>query len=164
MNAGCYGAEMSDRLISVWAMDPQGVKHRILCKDLHYRYRYCGLPEGWIFLSARFRGISSDPKRILETMISFEKQREETQPLRVRTGGSTFANPERHKAWQLIDQIGYRGKRKGGACVSETHCNFLINEGSATAEDLKALGEEIRQKVWETFGVNLTWEIRHWGF
>lgn len=159
MNAGCYGREIRDLLMYAWAMDPQGEKHKLSVDDLQYGYRSSGLPEGWILLGARFKGAAGHPDTIAQQMQAFMSRREATQPLCVRTGGSTFKNPPGHKAWELIDQAGYRGYRYGGAQISEKHCNFLINHGTATAQALETLGEKARQAVYDKTGICLEWEI-----
>ena len=118
------------------------------------------MAEGWIVLSATLKGIPGNREEIAERMVVIQAEREKTQPLRTPTGGSTFKNPDGMKAWQLIEQAGCRGLRRGGAMVSEKHCNFLINTGEASAADLEGLGEEIRRRVFERTGVTLEWEIR----
>lgn len=163
MNAGCYGREIKDVLISAFVLDPKGQLHTLTPTDLGYTYRHCGLPADWIFVGARFRVEAGNPSQIHEYMASLLAEREKTQPVKSRTGGSTFANPEGYKAWQLIDKAGCRGMRRGGAMVSELHCNFLINAGNATADDLEMLGETIRQKVAETSQVDLRWEVERVG-
>ncbi|MDH5749681.1 MAG: UDP-N-acetylmuramate dehydrogenase [Rhodospirillales bacterium] len=173
MNAGCYGSEMKDVTVSAQALDRVGNIHELELKDLEFSYRHSGVPEDWIFTGARLRGKSSTPKEVDRRMIEIRSEREFTQPIRTPTGGSTFANPsdanspDSHasaaKAWELIDRAGCRGLRRGGAMVSEKHCNFLINTGAATAADLEGLGEEIRRRVFEETGVTLEWEIRRLG-
>jgi UDP-N-acetylmuramate dehydrogenase len=163
MNAGCYGGEVADRLVWARMMDPLGAIHTLSHKELNYSYRRCHLPQGWIFLGGRFKGIQAHPHDIAHTMKEFLDKREDTQPLHVRTGGSTFANPTGYKAWELIDRVGYRGKIKGGAQFSSKHCNFLINRGDSTAADLEDLGEEVREKVKQELGICLEWEIVRWG-
>lgn len=160
MNAGAYGSEFKDVLQSATALDSRGAKHILPVAELALSYRHCGLPEDWIFVAARFAGIAGDPLAIARRMGEIQKAREDSQPIRARTGGSTFANPPGHKAWQLIDQAGCRGLRRGGAMVSEKHANFLINTGDATAADIEALGEEVRARVLAASGVTLDWEIR----
>ena len=130
---------------------------------MHYTYRHCGAPEGLIFVEAIFQGSAGDKAEIQKRMDEITSRREETQPIRTRTGGSTFKNPEGHKSWQLIDAAGCRGLRRGGAQVSELHCNFLINVDNATAADLEDLGEEVRRRVKEKSGVTLEWEIKRIG-
>lgn len=163
MNAGCYGSECADRLLWTKVMDPQGHVHRLSVDQLGFSYRHCSLPKGWIFLSACFRTVRSHPDHVQSTMMDFAQQREQTQPLHVKTGGSTFGNPAGQAAWKLIDQAGFRGKTLGGAQFSHKHCNFLINTGHCTAYDLEALGEQARQAVLDQTGITLRWEIIRWG-
>jgi len=168
MNAGAYGREFGDVLIEAEALDPQGNFHTLGVADLDLSYRHCGLPEDWIFTRALLRGTPAPKEEIGQRMGAIKAAREETQPLRTRTGGSTFANPDPEisgglKAWELVDQAGCRGLTVGGAMVSEKHCNFLINTGNATAADIETLGEEVRRRVQETSGVTLRWEIRRIG-
>jgi UDP-N-acetylmuramate dehydrogenase len=126
-------------------------------------YRRCGVPADWIFIGATFRGCKGDADAIAARMREIQEAREASQPVRARTGGSTFANPPGHKAWQLIDAAGCRGLKRGGAMVSEKHTNFLINTGDATAADLEAIGEEVRRRVFEQSGITLEWEIKRVG-
>lgn len=163
MNAGAYGSEFKDALSSAVALDTHGTQHALPIAELQLSYRHCGLPEDWIFVAARFAGTAGDPLTIARRMAEIQLAREASQPVRARTGGSTFANPPGHKAWQLIDAAGCRGLRHGGAMVSEQHANFLINTGDATAEDIEALGEEVRVRVLATSGIALEWEIRRLG-
>jgi UDP-N-acetylmuramate dehydrogenase len=163
MNAGAYGREMKDVVIECKALDPAGELHKLKLSELGFEYRHCGLPEDWIFTSAVMRGSKDDKAKIAERMAEIRRSREESQPLRTRTGGSTFANPPGHKAWKLIDEAGLRGFKVGGAMVSEKHTNFLINTGAATGADIENLGEEIRRRVKAKSGVTLEWEIRRIG-
>jgi UDP-N-acetylmuramate dehydrogenase len=168
MNGGAYGREMTDVVIEGEALDGSGRPHRLAHKDFGFSYRHCDLPEDWIFVGALLQGRRDDLKEIQARMAEIQKAREESQPIRTRTGGSTFANPSvpearGRKAWQLIDEAGCRGLRIGGAQVSERHCNFLINTGDATAADIETLGEEVRRRVKEKTGVTLEWEIRRIG-
>lgn len=163
MNAGAYGREFKDVVIEAEAIDGRGTLHRAPVADLAMGYRHSGAPADWIFTSALFMAPEGDAEAIEARMEEIRAAREASQPIRSRTGGSTFANPEGHKAWQLIDAAGCRGLRVGGAMVSELHCNFLINTGAATARDLETLGEEVRRRVYETSGVTLRWEIRRIG-
>jgi len=163
MNAGAYGKETKDVLVWAEAVDPQGKVHRLSNADLKFEYRHSGLPEDWICLGARLAGTAGDPAEIDARMQEIQDQRAGSQPIRSRTGGSTFKNPPGHKAWQLIDAAGCRGLTVGGAQVSEKHCNFLINTGEATAADLENLGEEVRRRVKANSGVELQWEIKRLG-
>jgi UDP-N-acetylmuramate dehydrogenase len=163
MNAGAYGSEFKDVLLEVQAIDPEGRQRTLPFAALDLSYRHCGLSEDWIFTAARFRGVKGDPAAIGTRMAEIQAAREATQPIRARTGGSTFANPPGHKAWELIDRAGCRGLTRGGAQVSEKHANFLINTGAAAAADLEGLGEEVRRRVFAQFGVTLEWEIRRVG-
>jgi UDP-N-acetylmuramate dehydrogenase len=168
MNAGAYGREMSDVLLGAEAIDPHGVRRWLTHGELDLGYRHCGVPEDWIFTAALMRATPGDPGAIQARIAEIQQAREASQPIRTRTGGSTFANPtdpraEGRKAWQLIDAAGCRGLARGGAQVSEKHCNFLINTGDATAEDIERLGEDVRSRVAERFGVTLRWEIKRIG-
>jgi len=133
MNAGAYGSDISQILLYAVAVDPKGQIHHLTPQDLGLRYRHCDLPKDWIFIGARLKGKPGNAKAIEEKISSFLIERERTQPVKFRTGGSTFANPEGAKAWELIDKVGGRGLRKGGAMRSELHCSFMINTGDATA-------------------------------
>lgn len=163
MNAGAYGTEVADVLVSARAIDREGSVHTLSADEMGFSYRKTTVPRDWILLSATFRGTPGDQAKIQEKMDAIQKAREETQPMRVRTGGSTFKNPVGKKAWQLIEEAGCRGLKIGGAMVSEKHCNFLINTGSATSNDLEALGEEVRKRVKEKTGIALQWEIQRVG-
>lgn len=163
MNAGAFGGEMKDVTISAQAVDRQGVLHELSLEQLGFGYRHCGVAEDWIFLSALLQARPGDKDAISQRMAEIRSAREASQPTRARTGGSTFANPPGHKAWELIDKAGCRGLTMGGAQVSEKHCNFLLNTGAATAADIEGLGEEVRRRVRETAGVELVWEIRRIG-
>ena len=163
MNAGAYGKEIKDVVTWAEAMDPQGRTHRLDPAALGFTYRSCAVPQDWIFLGARLSGQADEPSAIARRMAAIQEARADSQPLRTRTGGSTFKNPPGAKAWQLIDQAGCRGLKRGGAMVSEKHCNFLINTGEATAADLEQLGEEVRRRVLAASGVELAWEIRRIG-
>ncbi len=163
MNAGAYGSETSDILRRAWAVDPAGTVHELSSAAMGFAYRHCDVPDTWIFTEAELEGRPDDPARIAARMAEIGESRSESQPIRSRTGGSTFANPPGGKAWQLIESAGCRGLRVGGAMVSEQHCNFLINTGGASAADIEALGEEVRRRVRETSGVDLRWEIRRIG-
>ena len=163
MNAGAYGGETKDVLVEAVAIDRKGKRHVLKNEDMKYRYRHSGAADDLIFVEALFQGRSGDKDEILAKMNEITSSREATQPVRMRTGGSTFKNPEGHKSWQLIDAAGCRGLKHGGAQVSELHCNFLINTGDATARDLEELGEEVRARVKASSGVTLEWEIRRIG-
>jgi UDP-N-acetylmuramate dehydrogenase len=163
MNAGAYGGEIKDILSRVWVLHPAGVLHELSNSELDFSYRHCGVPEDWIFTEAEFEGQPGDKAEIAARMEEIGETRMDSQPVRSRTGGSTFANPEGGKAWQLIEAAGCRGLARGGAMVSEQHCNFLINTGDASAADIEGLGEEVRRRVCETSGVELRWEIRRIG-
>ncbi len=163
MNAGAHGVEMKDVVSGVCALDGRGRFHGIDRESLGFAYRQCAVPEDWIFVSAALRGEPGRNQDILRRMEEIRAAREASQPLQSATGGSTFANPSGKKAWKLIDAAGCRGLRRGGAMVSEKHCNFLVNTGTATAADLEGLGEEVRRRVFETSGVRLEWEIRRIG-
>lgn len=163
MNAGAYGTEFKDVLVWAEAIDPQGNLHRLSAAEMGFSYRHCDVPEDWIFVAAKLKGRAGDKAEIQARMDEIQAAREGSQPIRSRTGGSTFANPEGHKAWQLIDAAGCRGLVVGDAQVSEQHCNFLINRGSATAADLETLGETVREKVKASSGVSLRWEIKRIG-
>ncbi len=163
MNAGAYGREIKDVLESAVALDRAGVNHGLSLAEMGLGYRHSGVPDDWIFVGATLRGAEADRDAIQQRMAEIQSDREASQPIRARTGGSTFANPRGHKAWELIDRAGCRGLTRGGAMVSEKHTNFLINTGSATATDIEGLGEEVRRRVFEKFGVMLEWEIRRIG-
>jgi UDP-N-acetylmuramate dehydrogenase len=163
MNAGAYGREFKDVLREATAFDGEGSRHDLEPGEMDLSYRQCGVPADWIFVSARLKGRRDDPAAIGARMAEIQAQREATQPIRARTGGSTFANPLGHKAWELIDRAGCRGLTRGGAMVSEKHTNFLINTGTATGADLEGLGEEVRRRVKEKNGIELEWEIKRIG-
>ena len=163
MNGGAYGRETKDALIESRAVDRQGGIHVLSNADMHYTYRHCGAPEDYIFTRALFEGERGDPAVIAAEMDKITESREATQPIKSRTGGSTFKNPPGHRAWQLIDAAGCRGLKVGGAQVSEMHCNFLINLGDASAADIETLGETVRRRVKENSGVELEWEIKRIG-
>jgi UDP-N-acetylmuramate dehydrogenase len=162
-NAGAYGSEFKDVLVSAEAVDRSGMIHRASAADLGFSYRRSAAPPDWIFTGAVFRGTPGDRAAIVRRLGEIQAAREASQPIRARTGGSTFANPPGHQAWQLIDAAGCRGLAHGGAMVSEKHTNFLINTGNATAADIEALGEEVRRRVHDRFGIPLEWEIRRIG-
>ncbi len=163
MNGGAYGRETKDALIEARAVDRQGRVHLLANADMHYTYRHCGAPEDFIFTQAVFQGEPGDPVTIAAEMEKITESREATQPIKSRTGGSTFKNPPGQKAWQLIDAAGCRGLTVGGAQVSDMHCNFLINLGGASAADIETLGETVRRRVKANSGVDLEWEIKRIG-
>lgn len=163
MNAGAYGRELADIVVDVEIVTDTGELRRLTKDEWGPTYRHSAVPEGWIFTGATMRGVRGDPVEIARAMAWVQAAREEAQPIRSRTGGSTFKNPPGAKAWELIDRAGCRGLRRGAAQISEKHCNFLINNGGATATDLEALGEEVRRRVAESCGVTLEWEIRRLG-
>ena len=163
MNGGAYGRETKDVLIEARAVDRAGRVHVLSNADMHYTYRHCGVPEDFIFTQALFQGAAGDPAAIAAEMDKITESREATQPIKSRTGGSTFKNPPGEKAWQLIDAAGCRGLIVGKAQVSELHCNFLINLGGASAADIETLGETVRERVKAHSGVALEWEIKRIG-
>jgi UDP-N-acetylmuramate dehydrogenase len=163
MNAGCYGREMKDIFVEARAVDRSGKVLTLTAKDMGFSYRHSDAPEDLIFVDAVLEGQKDEPEKIRARMEELVEQRERTQPIRSKTGGSTFTNPPGKKAWQLIDEAGCRGLSRGDAQVSEKHCNFLINNGEATAADIEALGEEVRTRVKAKSGVQLEWEIKRVG-
>ncbi len=163
MNGGAYGREVGDVLIDCDVVMPDGRCHRVPARDLRYSYRHSELPAGAVVVGARFQGEPGDPETIGAEMDRIAQAREDSQPLRTKTGGSTFKNPPGKKAWELVDAAGCRGMSKGGAQVSEKHTNFLINTGEATSADIEGLGEEVKQKVYAQSGVELEWEIQRVG-
>lgn len=162
-NAGAYGREFKDVLISADAVGRGGQRHRASAAELGLSYRHSDAPPDWIFTRATFRGEQGERAAIARRLAEIQAAREASQPIRARTGGSTFANPPGHQAWRLIDEAGCRGLVRGGAMVSDKHTNFLINSGSASAADIEELGEEVRRRVHERFGIALEWEIRRIG-
>jgi UDP-N-acetylmuramate dehydrogenase len=165
MNAGSYGREMKDVLVEVEAIDRQGRLHKLRPSALGLSYRHSDVPDDMVLIGATLTGRFGDKLEIARRMSEINSAREASQPIRARTGGSTFANPPvpAKKAWELIDAAGCRGLKRGGAQVSEQHCNFLINTGAATAADLEGLGEEVRRRVSEMSGIALRWEIMRIG-
>ncbi len=163
MNGGAYGREVADVLIDCDVVMPDGALVNLAAPDLHYSYRHSQLPEGAVVVGARFQGQPGDPAEIGAKMDAIGDARENSQPLRTRTGGSTFKNPPGQKAWELVDAAGCRGLRLGGAQVSEKHTNFLINVDDATSADIEALGEEVKRRVHAHSGVELEWEIQRVG-
>jgi UDP-N-acetylmuramate dehydrogenase len=163
MNAGAHGGEIKDALIEAHGLDRSGSRRVFSHAEMGFSYRHSSAPADVVFTSALLQGRPGDPAAIEAEMERITRAREASQPIREKTGGSTFKNPPGMKAWELIDKAGCRGLQVGGAQVSTMHCNFLINLGSATAGDLEALGEEVRRRVLETSGVELEWEIKRIG-
>jgi len=163
MNGGAYGGETKDVLVAARGVDRTGRTRVFGNAEMQYSYRDCGVPDDVIFTEALFQGTAGDPAIITAEMDKITESRETTQPIKSRTGGSTFKNPPGHKAWQLIDAAGCRGLTIRAAQVSELHCNFLINRGGANAADIETLGETVRSRVREISGVELEWEIKRIG-
>jgi UDP-N-acetylmuramate dehydrogenase len=168
MNAGCYGSQTKDILIEAVAIDRKGRRIIAPAQELGYAYRHSEAPEDWIFVEALFQGTPDNPEQVTARMDAITEKREATQPIREKTSGSTFKNPDPEQsggksAWQLVDATGWRGKPVGGARFSEQHANFLINDGTATAADLETLVEQVRSDAKEKFGVELQWEVRRIG-
>ncbi len=163
MNAGCYGAEVADRLVEARGIDRDGRARVLAAADFAFSYRKARVPEGLVLTEATFEGVPGEREAILAEMAAITKKREESQPVKSRTGGSTFKNPPGARAWELVDRAGCRGLRLGGAQVSDKHANFLENTGGATAADLERLGETVRGRVRAATGVTLEWEIRRIG-
>ncbi|MXP13485.1 UDP-N-acetylmuramate dehydrogenase [Altererythrobacter confluentis] len=163
MNGGAYGREVADVLIDCDVVLSDGTCRRLSAAELGYSYRHSNLPDGAVVISARFQGHPGDVAEIGAEMDRIAQARETSQPLRSKTGGSTFKNPAGHKAWALVDAAGCRGLTMGGAQVSEKHTNFLINTGTATSADIEGLGEEVRRRVSQSQGVDLEWEIKRVG-
>jgi UDP-N-acetylmuramate dehydrogenase len=163
MNGGAYGGETKDVLVSARGLDRAGVRKTYTLAEMGFTYRHASVPDDVIFTEAVFEGRPGDSIAILAEMNAITEARSSTQPVNTRTGGSTFKNPPGRKAWELIDAAGCRGLRIGDAQVSEMHCNFLINHGSARAADIEGLGEEVRRRVLDMSGVALEWEIKRVG-
>ncbi|MGB3538174.1 MAG: UDP-N-acetylmuramate dehydrogenase [Mesorhizobium sp.] len=163
MNAGANGVETRERVVEVRALDRKGNFHTLSNTDMGYAYRHSSAPADFIFTSAIFEGFSEDRETIKAAMEAVQHHRETVQPIRERTGGSTFKNPEGHSAWKVIDEAGCRGLMVGGAQMSPMHCNFMINTGSATGYELEYLGETVRARVLEHSGIRLQWEIKRIG-
>lgn len=168
MNAGAYGREMVDILVNATAIDRAGNIHIVTPQEIGMHYRHTDAPEDWIWVECILQGTQGKKEDILVAIDDIKQKREETQPIREKTGGSTFANPERDipgtgSAWQAVDKAGCRGLTLGGAQISEKHCNFMINTGNATAEDLENLGDEVRRRVKEKLDIDLRWEIKRIG-
>ena len=162
MNAGCYGRELKDIFVEAHAVDSRGRLVTFGPSEMGFTYRH-SKPEGVVYVDVVLQGAPGVPETIRERMNALVEQRESTQPVKAKTGGSTFTNPPGHKAWQLIDEAGCRGLMRGAAQVSEKHCNFLINTGNATAADIEGLGEEVRARVKAKSGIQLEWEIKRVG-
>ncbi|MDJ0948250.1 MAG: UDP-N-acetylmuramate dehydrogenase [Alphaproteobacteria bacterium] len=163
MNAGAYGREIAEVVVSAEALDRKGALQALTPADLGFGYRSCAIDPDWVFVACRLAGTLGDPSAIAARMREIAEARAESQPIRMRTGGSTFKNPPGHTAWRLIEEAGCRGLAVGGAAVSDQHCNFLINTGGATAADFEALGEEVRRRVREHCDIDLEWEIQRIG-
>ncbi|MDG1430602.1 MAG: UDP-N-acetylenolpyruvoylglucosamine reductase, partial [Paracoccaceae bacterium] len=175
MNAGCYGHYVADVFVGAKAVTRQGKIVKLTADDLDFQYRQTNLPEGWVIVEATFEGPLGDPQKLADHMQTQLQKRDETQPTKDRTAGSTFRNPagfsstgksdDTHdlKAWKVIDDAGMRGAQIGGAQMSPKHSNFLVNTGGATAHDLESLGEEVRKKVFQDSGIELQWEIMRVG-
>ena len=163
MNAGAHGSETRQRVVGVRAVSRAGEILTLSNDDMGYAYRHSSASPDLVFVSAVFEGVPEDPEAIRRDMDAVTEHREKAQPIRSRTGGSTFKNPDGHSAWKLVDAAGCRGLREGDAQVSEMHCNFLINTGEATGHDLELLGETVRARVLATSGIRLDWEIKRFG-
>ncbi|MEM9331823.1 MAG: UDP-N-acetylmuramate dehydrogenase [Pseudomonadota bacterium] len=163
MNAGANGTETTQRVVEVHAIGRKGERHVLDHSQMGYTYRHSAVSEDLIFTKAVFEGFEADPDVIRKQMDAVQHHRETVQPIKEKTGGSTFKNPDGHSAWKLVDAVGLRGHRVGGAQMSEMHCNFMINTGNATAADLENLGEHVRGKVLEELGISLSWEIKRVG-
>jgi UDP-N-acetylmuramate dehydrogenase len=163
MNAGCYGSETKDVLTGARGLDASGEERALKVEDLGYAYRTSTAPPGTIWLQGAFEGQPDEPQAIRARIAEITAKRETTQPIREKTGGSTFRNPPGHSAWELVDEAGWRGKVMGGAMMSPLHANFMINTGEARAADLEALGEAVRADVEAKTGISLDWEIRRIG-
>jgi UDP-N-acetylmuramate dehydrogenase len=163
MNAGAYGGEIKDIVQEVQVVTPEGEVQWVAPEIFQYDYRHAEVPEGWIFTAVKLKGTPAISAEIEARIEEIQSSREASQPIRERTGGSTFRNPDGHKAWQLVDEAGCRGLSIGDAQVSQKHCNFMINHGNASAAELEALGEEVRKRVNEHSGVELHWEIKRIG-
>jgi UDP-N-acetylmuramate dehydrogenase len=163
MNGGAYGRETKDVLVEARGVDRSSAVRGFTNMEMGFSYRHCGVADDIVFTRALFQGEPGDPQKIAAEMEAITEAREATQPVKSRTGGSTFKNPPGAKAWQLIDAAGCRGLKHGDAQVSELHCNFLINLGNASAADIETLGETVRARVKDTSGVDLEWEIKRIG-
>ncbi|WP_337188703.1 UDP-N-acetylmuramate dehydrogenase [Phenylobacterium sp.] len=163
MNAGCYGSETKDVLVSAWGYDRSGARQELEVADFGYTYRHSGAPADIVWVEAAYEGRPDAPEAVQARMDEITARREQTQPIREKTGGSTFKNPPGHSSWKLVDAAGWRGKAYGGAMFSPLHSNFMINTGAATAADLEGLGEAVRADVKAKAGVDLQWEIKRIG-
>jgi UDP-N-acetylmuramate dehydrogenase len=163
MNAGCYGRETKDVLVAAWGFDRSGDLRTFNVEELGYSYRHSQAPEDIIWMQAVFQGAPDDAEAVKARMAEITARRETTQPIREKTGGSTFKNPPGHSSWKLVDDAGWRGKPHGGAMFSPLHSNFMINTGDATAADLEGLGDTVRADVLAKTGVKLDWEIKRIG-
>lgn len=163
MNAGCYGTETKDRMVSLRGVTREGEILELTNQEMGYLYRKSNGPRGMVFTSAVYQGFEGDPDDIRVRMKEITEKREGSQPTKARTGGSTFKNPEGHSSWKLVDEAGCRGLQIGNAQVSEKHCNFLLNLGDATALDIETLGETVRNRVRANSGIDFKWEIRRMG-
>jgi UDP-N-acetylmuramate dehydrogenase len=163
MNAGCYGAETKDILVSAWGLNRKGERVDYALADFGYTYRHSQAPAEILWVEAVYRGTPDAPEAVQARIDEITSRRETTQPIREKTGGSTFKNPPGHSSWKLVDEAGWRGRPFGGAMFSPQHANFLINSGEATAADLEGLGEAVRADVEARSGVRLEWEIRRIG-
>ena len=163
MNAGAYGSEIKEVVTEIQVVTPEGEIKWVSPEIFRYGYRHAEVPEGWIFTAAKLRGTAAEGEAVKARIKEIQTAREESQPIRSKTGGSTFRNPEGHKAWQLVDAAGCRGLSNGDAQISEKHCNFMINNGHATAAEIESLGEEVRQRVKAHSGIDLHWEIKRIG-
>jgi UDP-N-acetylmuramate dehydrogenase len=167
MNAGCYGAETRDVLVSAWGLTRAGERVEYALADFGYTYRHSQAPADIIWIEAAYRGTPDAPEAVAARIAEITARREQTQPIREKTGGSTFKNPPGHSSWKLVDEAGWRGRLHrvtgGGAMFSDLHANFMINPGEATAADIEGLGEAVRAEVWAKTGVQLEWEIKRIG-
>jgi UDP-N-acetylmuramate dehydrogenase len=163
MNAGCYGSETKDVLQSAWGYDRSGTRRELQVADFGYTYRHSEAPADIVWVEATYQGHADEPAAVQKRIDEITARRETTQPIREKTGGSTFKNPPGHSSWKLVDEAGWRGKPYGGAMFSTLHSNFMINTGEATAADLEGLGETVRADVRAKTGVDLQWEIKRIG-
>lgn len=165
MNAGAYGTEIADVFIGATAITRKGEIVKLTAEEMHYTYRHCGAPVDLIFTAAILKGVAEDYETVKTRMNEIKARRNDTQPIKEQTGGSTFANPDGTdlRAWEVVEKIGGRGFSVGGAQMSEKHCNFMINTGTATAHDLEYLGDHLRQKALDELGIELRWEIKRIG-